>query len=392
MRAAIHNSTLSCLLGISLPLAYAQAAFSPGDCLHVTAASGAGPGVNAAVILIKFSPITLSVVATGNGMTGDGAYDSFRQSAIVIRVPVAPRIVSAIDSNGTLANIPYTGNQDATLVAPTGDGRIYLQRAGKWSYIDSGGATHDLLTTSGPGLFVPTRTYRRAFYDKSTNSIFVGDAAAAGAVVAKIPLSPNGTRIAATPTEITLVAPGLFSAVVVGISQGPGAKLFIKLDDNGGGLAPRMLLLDPATLTQSNYAQSNYFGVGGEIAGCYAPKIDAAIVVDSLVDQLRVFSFGASGAGTTVAGTSLISSGGGSGENANMFSITASTAVCIGDLNKDGQVDDADFTLFVAAYNILDCTDAAMPTGCPADFNHDSLVDDSDFTLFVIAYNNLICP
>ncbi|MBX3389796.1 MAG: hypothetical protein KF691_10130 [Phycisphaeraceae bacterium] len=66
--------------------------------------------------------------------------------------------------------------------------------------------------------------------------------------------------------------------------------------------------------------------------------------------------------------------------------------ICTGDLNVDGQVDDADFAVFVAAYNLLDCTALSMPAGCPADFNHDSVVEDADFVIFVGAYNELICP
>lgn len=65
---------------------------------------------------------------------------------------------------------------------------------------------------------------------------------------------------------------------------------------------------------------------------------------------------------------------------------------CPSDFNSDGLVDDADFTIFVAGYNILDCADPAMPPGCPADINGDGLVDDADFTLFVGAYNELVCP
>jgi len=65
---------------------------------------------------------------------------------------------------------------------------------------------------------------------------------------------------------------------------------------------------------------------------------------------------------------------------------------CPGDINGDNQVDDADFVLFSAAYNILDCADPAMPSGCPSDLNADGFVDDSDFTIFVIAYNQLLCP
>ncbi|MFO0859759.1 MAG: hypothetical protein U0570_04320 [Phycisphaerales bacterium] len=68
------------------------------------------------------------------------------------------------------------------------------------------------------------------------------------------------------------------------------------------------------------------------------------------------------------------------------------TSCCPADLNYDGFVDDADFILFVPAYNILDCADPEMPLGCPADLNHDGVVDDTDFTIFVPAYNELLCP
>ncbi|MGH7245107.1 MAG: LamG-like jellyroll fold domain-containing protein [Phycisphaerales bacterium] len=74
---------------------------------------------------------------------------------------------------------------------------------------------------------------------------------------------------------------------------------------------------------------------------------------------------------------------------------TASTApisgCCPADLNHDGIVEDTDFSMFVKAYNILDCADPAMPANCPADLNHDGVVEDSDFTLFVTAYNQLLC-
>ena len=65
---------------------------------------------------------------------------------------------------------------------------------------------------------------------------------------------------------------------------------------------------------------------------------------------------------------------------------------CPADLNTDGFVDDTDFVLFANAYNLLLCSDPAMPVGCPADFNSDTLVEDSDFVIFADAYNQLICP
>ncbi|MBS0187897.1 MAG: hypothetical protein JSS51_07500, partial [Planctomycetes bacterium] len=54
--------------------------------------------------------------------------------------------------------------------------------------------------------------------------------------------------------------------------------------------------------------------------------------------------------------------------------------------------DDADFVIFVPAYNLLLCDDPSMPPGCPSDLNADGFVDDADFTLFVDAYDQLVCP
>ena len=61
-------------------------------------------------------------------------------------------------------------------------------------------------------------------------------------------------------------------------------------------------------------------------------------------------------------------------------------------MNSDGFVDDADFQIFAAAYDILDCADPAMPAGCVADLNRDGFVDDMDFSVFSIAYDALLCP
>ena len=72
--------------------------------------------------------------------------------------------------------------------------------------------------------------------------------------------------------------------------------------------------------------------------------------------------------------------------------ISVNAAACVGDLNSDNQVDDADFQIFVVAYDILDCADASMPAGCPSDLTGDDLVDDADFQVFVAAYDQLVCP
>jgi len=67
-------------------------------------------------------------------------------------------------------------------------------------------------------------------------------------------------------------------------------------------------------------------------------------------------------------------------------------AKCSGDLNNDGQVTDSDFVIFLAAYNMLECSNPSMPANCPSDLNRDAFVDDADFSLFVVAYDALVCP
>lgn len=62
----------------------------------------------------------------------------------------------------------------------------------------------------------------------------------------------------------------------------------------------------------------------------------------------------------------------------------------ITDINADGQVDDADFILFSAQYDLMLCTDPLMPDSCSADFNQDGSVDDTDFMLFVPPYNAMM--
>lgn len=70
----------------------------------------------------------------------------------------------------------------------------------------------------------------------------------------------------------------------------------------------------------------------------------------------------------------------------------AQVTICRADLSCDGIVDDADFSKFVVAYDILDCFDPTMPSGCVADINDDFIVDDADFSIFVLAYDALLCP
>jgi hypothetical protein len=76
--------------------------------------------------------------------------------------------------------------------------------------------------------------------------------------------------------------------------------------------------------------------------------------------------------------------------NMQLTSMTRYTS-CGADLNLDGVVDDADFSFFAAAYNVLDCADPGIAPPCAADLTGDLVVDDHDFVAFVPAYDRLLC-
>lgn len=63
------------------------------------------------------------------------------------------------------------------------------------------------------------------------------------------------------------------------------------------------------------------------------------------------------------------------------------TDPCPADIDANGQVNDDDFVLFVAAY-----TELVVPLASPlADFTGDGFVDDSDFVYFHAAYDRVFC-
>lgn len=148
-------------------------------------------------------------------------------------------------------------------------------------------------------------------------------------------------------------------------------------------------------------------GRAGTFAG-NTPNIRSGLVLTSNIDfpsavyaDIANVSISTSGGMLRIRGDLLISDGlivlGFPNENFGLdigeIAIDAPFAgSCPADLNNDSLVDDADFVIFAAAYNILDCADPSMPAGCTADLNADGLVDDADFVVFVLAYDALLCP
>jgi len=74
------------------------------------------------------------------------------------------------------------------------------------------------------------------------------------------------------------------------------------------------------------------------------------------------------------------------------YALQVSGSCATSDFNGDDLVNDTDFVVFAQSYNLLACSDPAMPAGCPSDITKDGFVDDADFVFFVAAYDALTCP
>jgi len=212
----------------------------------------------------------------------------------------------------------------------------------------------------------------------------------------------NGSVSAATVWNDELIASGLFTT-----ASGQPSAYFARWTDNPTpwvAVSPESRPVNKGlTLTLSAAAASGYANVS------YQWKRNGADISNG--------AGGASAGGGTVSGASgvLASPSDGSSVTMTIAGVQASDAgdytiefdntcnaatstiaavtvnTCLGDLNADGFVNDADFEIFVQAYNILLCEEAAMPIGCLSDLNGDGVVDDADFQIFVPAYDALVC-
>lgn len=208
-----------------------------------------------------------------------------------------------------------------------------------------------------------------------------------------IPTGTPGTLTYGVAVSGTLNASAGFSASSWGLQTDLGGGAFDMSHSgrfNSPELAPAGYSGDPFGTYSSTVAFQ--FGIAttldvefraaAQAANSFSGSGAAAVDPSVILTWAGIHDVKANG---TPVGTFGISSG--SGTN-----WAAAAAPCAGDINNDGQVDDADFVLFVAAYNILDCADPSMPAGCPSDLNADGVVDDADFVVFVAAYDALVCP
>ena len=267
---------------------------------------------------------------------GSAAFDPYRQRVVFCASLAAadPFKLWFADGAGTVQDSGL-GSQTFHSLAPVGDGRIYLRdvntATGPLKWIDAAGALHVLLGASGPAPFsidgLPTYDVGGMLYDAGTNALLVASRSTcsggtAGKIyVRKLPLSADGTRVVGSVGcgEFEVSPSGEVSA---GISRLPAGLMLLGVDTNSNDQEPRLLVLDPVTLALGVFASNgSYTGAAATNASCWSTALGKGLILDTFVDTLRAFPFGASGGGTVIATSMPVSSDGSSGETPAMFEI-----------------------------------------------------------------------
>lgn len=373
IRAAL---ALGCLAALSSS-ALAQS-FNDGEIILVSSSLPNNSSAFAGVMRIDPATWTKSVIYSGSAASvGRSAYDPYRDRVVAGADGVNSGL-TLIAADGSLAHLPYAGSQDLNFPAATGDGRIYVIHSGgqkNLAYFDASSVLHNLLKSDGVSIATAGSNVQATYFDLATSSLYIGtwNGGLAPLRVERVVVNAAGDQIVSRQS-VDFTGGGSGEAIV-GLSAGPSGTVFVKIDDNSGAAVARMMMVNPATMTATTFASSQYFGVGGEVAGVYSPALGKAVVLDSLNDVLRSFAQGSSGAGVVVTGG--VSSIGGSGEMCQLLSVAH--AYCGADFDHSGFVDTDDFDAFVQAF------EAGLD---PADFDHSGFVDTDDFDAFVHAFED----
>ncbi len=353
------------------PAAQAQS-FTDGDIYLVSAGLPGGAGI------MRITPGTwaTSIIYAGSMASfGRGTYDSFRDRIIGGPDGIGSGL-TMVSAAGGVSHLPYAGPQDIVLPASAGDGRVYfVHNSNPWKlgYFDAANVPHALLESDGITAASAQTFASATYFDIPTSSLIIAYRLNGPFPhrIERLQLNSDGSKVL-TRQSVDFNQGGSGEAIM-GLSRGPAGKVFITIDDNSNAPVGRMALIDPVAMTVSTFAVSSYFGVGGEVAGCYSSTVSRAVMLDTLSDKLHLFAQDESGAGTVVG--SGVSSNGGSGELAQLLEIFHAT--CPADFDGTGFVDTDDFTAFVLAFEAG--TDNA-------DFDHSGFVDTDDFTAFVLAF------
>jgi hypothetical protein len=288
-------------------------------------------------------------------------------------------------ANGSISTLGTPAlNSAALLPAAVGDGRIYFFHnggaAGGLAMVDSLGVCSDVLNEAGTATATAADATYAMFWDTTTGTLLLGqDRPGGDNGLERLTLTADGRRVVSR-AQMTFPDPSL-SELIVGFSAGPNGTVFMALDDNTNGATSRLKTVNVGAMTVASYAVTGYSGVGGEIAGAYMPGPNAAVVVDSFANILRVYTQGGGGEGT-ITPAQGVSSPDGSGETAQLIVIAPAAPRCSeADFDCDGNVaTDQDIESFFACLS-----GSCPPPPCisSADFNGDgNVATDADIEAF----------
>ena len=340
MSHRLRTGLLSALL--SAPLLAQGGGFTGNDLvLYGPKIPGASPS-NSGLVRMDLAAGTAEVLLGATQVIsspGAACFDLHRQRVLFIAKlgPVAqPTHLWAVNAAGELDDLGVPG-LGFHCMAPTGDGRVYLRHPGSQSpfkYLDAANQLQTLMNDTGTGPFLldgnPFLDVGAMIHEPATNALFVASAShvcsggSTGRInVRKLPLSADGQRVIG-PVSCAQFDVGPGGDAPVSWSRGPAGQLMLIVTIGLSGVAPKILCLDPATLTFSVFASSGgYFGDPSIPAGTYAPAIEKAVILDGGGNHLRAYAAGDTGVGTNISFTGAAISGLGGGL-CTMFAVESS--------------------------------------------------------------------
>ena len=250
-------------------------------------------------------------------------------------------------------------------------------------FIDTGAPGQNILNTaalgSPPGGLADLSGTRFDAGFSPSSMFFVN---AAGALYVDYAALPNGAP--ATKTYLGQGAAGTGTGALSGGSNPNGVQIALDRSNTAGVTASSAINASTATKGFEFYIPYAQLGLTSPPPSCANIRLAALIVrSDGTVGNqiLPPLAAGSAEPGLDPNFNAL------SGTQYATFKFPPAA-----DLTGDSAVDDSDFVIFAAGYNLLNCADPGMPPACPADLNLDGVVDDADFVLFSAAYNALVCP
>lgn len=304
--------------------------------------------------LIRVDPSTgqaavLTDALYWGGWADSMVYDSYR-GAVVASLSMAPDPywkyrAWVIDSDGSAVAIPGVEAQTLHGMEAIGDGRLYFQRKVHGNttieYFDAANQLHVLMDETGSA--PAAVALEHMVYDP------VGDALIASAnpfwtvggcgdptknTLYRIPLSADGSQLAAPVTCVSLVA-GTLNCM--GLSRLPNGRIlatFAGTASFGFPYPEKLWSIDPTTLGAVLWSTSDLTDLN---SGVYSTRLGKAVVFEDLANELRTYGQGQGGDGTLLPVSLPIGDGTtGFSPGSNMVQLDVPGPGCQGEATSHG--------------------------------------------------------